>query len=179
MAMLQTLHNAVSVPVMSAAAASAALATTAVGAGGPPAAAAPAAVGANPGAAPLAAPPLAAPPLAAPPLAAPPLAAPTPTGETTPPAPGEGSVGVFITPQSLLTFPGASGAVLVIWKVLGKIFSQPNSIYLPLLAASVVGMFMFYISMNPQGTRRDHVQGFGVAVINSFMLAASALGIGG
>ena len=32
------------------------------------------------------------------------------------------SVGVFVTPQSLMTFPVASTVVTLIWKVLAKVF---------------------------------------------------------
>src|ERR1700678_1708514 len=72
-----------------------------------------------------------------------------------------GTVGVFITPQSVVTFPVASGAVVLVWKVLGKALSLSNSKTLPIAISFVVGMFIYYVSLNPKGTRRDNVIGLG------------------
>ena len=93
---------------------------------------------------------------------------------------GKSQVGVFVTLQSVVTFPVATAAVTTIWKVLGTI--QPswnNAKVVPLIIALVVGL-LIYIATVSRGTDfRQKILEFGVAVINTFTIAAAALGIGG
>jgi hypothetical protein len=93
------------------------------------------------------------------------------------PAPKD-TIGVFLTPQSLVTFPVASATLVGMWKVLIAVFPGwgPSKL-VPFVGAFVLGMFIYYISLpeNPPG--RLKIVGAGVAVLNSFFLAASALGI--
>ena len=86
--------------------------------------------------------------------------------------------GVFVTPQSLVTFPVASGAVTIIWKVLGQVNTAIGTSAIAALVISfVIGLFIFFAGLTQQGTTQDKVVQFGIAVLNSFWLAASALGI--
>lgn len=86
--------------------------------------------------------------------------------------------GVFITTQSLVTFPGASALVAIIWKVLGAVNqSWGENRLLVLIIALVVGIAIYYTSAKPGETRKDQVTGLFIALFNSFFLAATALGI--
>jgi hypothetical protein len=77
-----------------------------------------------------------------------------------------------------VAFPVAAAAVTAITRVLQAVFPKLGASNVPLFLVSLaIGLFVFYISLNPQGSRRESVQGFGIAMINSFFLAASALGI--
>lgn len=86
--------------------------------------------------------------------------------------------GVFITTQSLVTFPGASALVAIIWKVLGAVNqSWGENRLLVLIIALVVGIAIYYTSAKPGETRKDQITGLFIALFNSFFLAATALGI--
>jgi hypothetical protein len=86
--------------------------------------------------------------------------------------------GVFVTSQSLLTFPAASFTVVVIWKVVARVFpGLEGFVALPLVIAFLVGGLIYYISITPKMSGREKVIALGVAFINCFILAASALGI--
>lgn len=98
------------------------------------------------------------------------------TIETTEPVPS--SQGVFVTPQSLVTFPVASLIVMAIWKVLSVVFpTWEASKVVPIVIAFIIGFFIYLISFSKQATTRAKFIGLGIAIINSFLLAASALGI--
>lgn len=94
------------------------------------------------------------------------------------PAPPVQATGVFVTPQSLVTFPVASSAVTIIWQVLGQMDRRiAGSPIVALVISLVVGIFIYVITMTPQSTTQEKTAQFGIAVVNSFVLAASALGI--
>lgn len=103
-----------------------------------------------------------------PPAVTPPSSAPEP----------KDTIGVFLTPQSLVTFPVASAALILMWKVLIVVFPEwgPSKL-VPLIGAFVLGMFIYYISLPENPPRRLKIVGAGIALLNSFFLAASALGI--
>lgn len=93
--------------------------------------------------------------------------------------PGDKEV-VFVTPESLLTFPVASGAVTGIWGVLKAVSSSFSDKGWALAIAVLVGAFIFLINENAQTTTPTANQRLiagGIALINSFLLAAAALGI--
>src|SRR5215831_4432936 len=93
----------------------------------------------------------------------------------------EASTGVFITPQSLAAFPGASLAVTVIWLLAKRLVpSIGSSPWVPFIA-SFVGAVIFVFTVSdakaaPE-TRRQWVVAIAIAVFNSLYLAASALGL--
>jgi len=93
-------------------------------------------------------------------------------------APATSGVGVFITPQSIMTFPVASGAVFATWKVFGTIFPAiaTNKAF-PLATSFLIGGVIFYGSLTPKMTNRDKAIGFLVALLNSVYLTASVFGI--
>ena len=88
-------------------------------------------------------------------------------------------VGVFTTPQSLVTFPGAVGAVTTIWKVLGSVHEGwgATNKAIPLVLAGIIGLLIYATSATKGTTPMQKLSEFGVAIINSFVIAAAALGI--
>jgi hypothetical protein len=100
---------------------------------------------------------------------------PTSAGETQ-------GVGVFMTPQSLVTFPVASLATSVVWKLAG-IFRPgwEKNPWVPLLTALLIGGAIFAASVSNKDTRPTNAGQWtitlAVAVLNSLFLAASALGV--
>lgn len=85
---------------------------------------------------------------------------------------------VINVPQSVITFAGAPAAVTIVVKVLGAAVdglgtSKPLIVGLSLLVGMVI-----YWSTAPSGqTPKDKVAGVVFALINSFAIAAAALGI--
>jgi hypothetical protein len=88
-------------------------------------------------------------------------------------------VGVFTTPQSLVTFPGAVAAVTTIWKVLGAVspsLGEQNRT-VPIVLALLVGGLIYLTSVTKGTTWREKLAGLAIAVVNSATIAAAALGI--
>lgn len=90
-------------------------------------------------------------------------------------------VGVFTTSQSLVTFSGATAAVTTIWKVLGTISERlgPTNKLVPVVLALAIGIIIFLLSVTDGARWKDTLSGFAIALVNSFTIAAAALGIGG
>jgi hypothetical protein len=91
-------------------------------------------------------------------------------------------VGVFITPQSLAAFPGASLAVTVVWALIKKLAPRLGaSPWVPVLASLVVGIIIFLSTVSDDRaapkTRSKWIIAVAVALFNSLYLAASALGL--
>jgi hypothetical protein len=89
-------------------------------------------------------------------------------------------VNTFLTPTSLITFSGASTAVIVVWRVLRKTITDAweQEPLVPLLLPFAVGALIFVASDDEGRTWRERVVRIGVGIINCFLLAAAALGIG-
>jgi hypothetical protein len=87
-------------------------------------------------------------------------------------------VGVFITAQSILTFPVASSVVTVINQVLTTVLPglTGNNLF-TLIIAFIIGIIIYLISIDDKMSLREKTIGFVLAIINSFFLAASALGL--
>jgi hypothetical protein len=89
-----------------------------------------------------------------------------------------GSIGVITASQSAITFAGAPAAVTLMWKVIGVASSTAAaSKVLPIVLSLVIGMLIYWQTQSPGVTRREKVIGFAFALINSFAIAAAALGI--
>jgi hypothetical protein len=87
-------------------------------------------------------------------------------------------VGVFVTPQSIATFPVSAAAVRVISVVLEKIFPNlSGSNFVVLIVALFIGMILWIYSINAKMSGREKLGSLCLAIINSFFLAASVLGI--
>jgi len=97
------------------------------------------------------------------------------------PAPGAKQVGVFTTAQSLLTFSGSTAAVTTVWAVLGKIEPDwgANSLIVPLIISLIIGLLIYIGTVSRGLGFRQKVIEFGVAIINTFTIAAAAMGLSG
>jgi len=93
-----------------------------------------------------------------------------------------GQVGVFITPQSLASFPVASSVVVVIWSLFKSLFpTWGASKLVPLVASFLVGLLVFLINISdpqaaPKGAKA-WLLGIAIAAVNCLFLASAALGI--
>ena len=91
-------------------------------------------------------------------------------------------VAVFITPESLATFPGASLVVTVVWVLIKKLAPKFGaSPWIPVVASLAVGTVIFVSTISDRRaaprTRSRWIVAIAVAVFNSLYLAASALGL--
>ncbi|MCS6843906.1 MAG: hypothetical protein NZ528_06215 [Caldilineales bacterium] len=85
---------------------------------------------------------------------------------------------VFLTPQSLVTFPGAALAINILWNfiaVLSKDLAQMAIV--PLGLALVIGAIIYVVSLSPDMSRKDKLLGGFVAFINAAWLGLNALGV--
>lgn len=102
-----------------------------------------------------------------------------------PPAPpataGAVTVGSFVTPQSLLSFPGAVLASQGIWAVLRSIFpAQLSGLWVPGVIGFLLGLgIMFYSLSDPNlvTSGRDRIWGYVVGLVNSIFLSGAAMGV--
>jgi hypothetical protein len=102
-----------------------------------------------------------------------------PIVNATPPL-GASQVGVFVTLQSVVTFPVATAAVTTIWKVLGTVHAPwDKNKLVPLIIALIIGLFIYTVTVSQGVALRQKILEAGVAIINTFTIAAAALGIGG
>lgn len=107
------------------------------------------------------------------------VAAPTPGAPA--PVQDNKSQGVFLTPQSLVTFPGATAAGLLIWRVADVLYPASASvIWVPFVIALVLGAFIWWIGVSdPEAhmTPRDMIVAAGIALLNTLQIFASLLGL--
>ena len=85
---------------------------------------------------------------------------------------------VFLTPQSLVTFPGASLAVLILWKILGMLvpaWSTTNAV--PIVLALLVGALIYYMSLTAAMDRKDRILGAFLALLNACYVALFVIGV--
>lgn len=86
--------------------------------------------------------------------------------------------GVFNSIQAVVMFPGASGLITIVWKVLEKVFpSWGGDVTIPFGLALLVGISLYLVSGSQGKTRTEKAVGFFFALLNSCALAAAALGI--
>jgi len=90
-------------------------------------------------------------------------------------------VPVFITPQSLASFPVASAVVTTLWALAAKMFPWGASTSVLLVLSLVVGGIIFAISVSSPSSQPKDFKAWlvagAIAVINSLLLAAAALGV--
>ncbi len=94
---------------------------------------------------------------------------------------GTDKVGVFTSAQSLVTFPGATFAVSLIWSVLEKVYPPfgTKNLLVPLVLSVAIGSLIYLSSVQQGGGVRGHIMGGFVALVNSFIIAAAVLGVSG
>lgn len=86
---------------------------------------------------------------------------------------------VFVTEQSLVTFPVATLVVSVIYRVLGVLVpAWANNLGVGVVIAFIVGLAIYVLSVNwATDTLEQKIKALIVAAINCFFLAAAALGL--
>ncbi len=85
---------------------------------------------------------------------------------------------VFLTPQTLVTFPGATLAVKVVGLVVGSLVpSLANNNVVLFIAAVVIGAFIAYNSWDPTWDMRQRVGAILVGVLNVLFIYAAAAGL--
>lgn len=85
---------------------------------------------------------------------------------------------VFLTPQSFLTFPGTSLAVLILTKTAEVVFPSIHNVHaIPVLASILIGAVIYWASLTPDMTRKDMVIGGCLAFLNSCYVALFVIGI--
>ncbi len=88
------------------------------------------------------------------------------------------SAGVFNSNQLTITFAGAPILVTIIWKVVGLMFPVVLESYIfPVVLSLIIGMLIFWQSEPAGTTTKDKILGFTFALLNSFAIAATVLGI--
>ena len=91
---------------------------------------------------------------------------------------GASSLSVIDVPQSALTFASAPAVVTIVAKVLGVAVASLAESKLLLLGLSLlVGLVIYWSTAATEQTPRDKALGLVLALINSFAIAAAALGI--
>ncbi|HKB04706.1 MAG TPA: hypothetical protein VKD90_20955 [Gemmataceae bacterium] len=94
------------------------------------------------------------------------------------PGTGQAQVNSFLTPTSLVTFGGASTAVIVIWQVLGAVHAPwKDEKAVPLVLSFLIGIIIYVVSDDQGKGWKQIVARIAVGIINCFFLAAAALGI--
>ena len=88
------------------------------------------------------------------------------------------SRGVFITPQSLLTFPVAAGFIRVAWELV-SLFNQnfSDNIIVPTIISVFVGLVIYLISIRDDMNLKEHLIAVAITLMNTVLLLASVLGI--
>lgn len=85
---------------------------------------------------------------------------------------------VFLTPQSLATFPGASLAINIIWNISAAVY-QPlgNATWVPLIAACLIGIVIYQQSYTEPMNGKQKFSAILVTTINTLWLLSIALDI--
>jgi hypothetical protein len=89
---------------------------------------------------------------------------------------GPGSIGVIVTPEALLSFPVASGIALAVWKVLAGLNAPLGANLVGFVVALATGGLIYLITFDSLLSPRKQAIAFGIAVVNSFLIASSVLG---
>jgi hypothetical protein len=105
------------------------------------------------------------------------------TGEPVPAStPSLTPVSAFISPQSFVSFPVASGFVFGVWKASGRLVGGwDTSAWVALIVAGLVGLLIYLISITDKRlgelSRREIAVGLGIGIANSLCLFMAAEGI--
>jgi hypothetical protein len=91
--------------------------------------------------------------------------------------PGKPAVNVFASPQSLVSFSGATGAALAITSVLHNLAAAWDVALLGIGASFFVEGVIFLIGYDARLGRKDNLVAFLIAIINTFVIIAAVLGI--
>lgn len=98
--------------------------------------------------------------------------------------PPETPVGQFITTQSLVTFPGATAAISLVWFALGELIgiAPPDSKWLGFVISAGIALVIYWINItddDAKPTPRQKRVGFVIACFNALVLFAASSSISG
>ena len=85
---------------------------------------------------------------------------------------------VFLTPQSLASFPGAALAINILWNVIAVVNKDfTKQAIVPIVLGFIVGLVIYLISLGAGMSRKEKNIGLVIALINSAWLGLNALGV--
>ena len=85
---------------------------------------------------------------------------------------------VFLTPQSLVTFPGASLAINIVWNAVAVVNRNwATAALVPMVVALLIGGLIYWASLSDQMARKDRAMGLAIALVNSLWLGLNALNV--
>lgn len=101
-----------------------------------------------------------------------------PEAEPPPPPTPQPASPVFLTPQALISFPGAALGINILWNVVA-VLHKPTAqrAAVPIVIALLIGVVIWIISASAGMTRKDKFVGAVIAFINALWLGLNALGI--
>ena len=98
--------------------------------------------------------------------------------EPPPPPPQQPASPVFLTPQSLASFPGAALAINILWNVIAVVDRDFAKLAIvPIVLGFIIGLVIYLISLGAGMSRKEKIIGLVIAVINSAWLGLNALGV--
>lgn len=90
----------------------------------------------------------------------------------------QSTTGVFISPQSLTTFPVATSVTTMMWKMSAQIYPALGTNKLvPVFIAMLMGLIIYFYSESPSVDLKDKFGEAFIGLLNSMMIASAALGI--
>jgi hypothetical protein len=95
-----------------------------------------------------------------------------------PPMHQQGAANTFVSPQTALSFPVASGAITATWRIAAQLYSPlGQTAWVPVGMACLVGICFYLVSDKPRGSFRDRLPSILAAFFNTVTLAAAVLGL--
>jgi hypothetical protein len=85
---------------------------------------------------------------------------------------GGDNVGAFISPETFVSFAGASSVIGVIWQTI-KTFAQidkPTSLWIGFAISVVISLLIYWINISTPGSISNRRIGFVLALINALFL---------
>ncbi len=98
------------------------------------------------------------------------------------PSPPYQPPGGFISTQSIVTFPGATAAISIIWGFLNYVVKPgaEGKMWIGVSICAVIGLIIYLINVtdpNAPTTTRDKLIGFMIAIINTMVLFMASFGV--
>src|SRR5262245_52624287 len=94
------------------------------------------------------------------------------------PAPLQNSANAFVSPETALTFPVASGGISLTWQLSAKLHpSLGQTAWIPVILALIVGVLLYVASDQRGTTKAAKVSLLLAAFFNTVTLAAAAIGV--
>jgi len=89
-----------------------------------------------------------------------------------------GAANNFVSPQTALSFPVASGAITATWRIAAQLYAPlGKTAWVPVGMACAIGICFYLVSDKPRGSFRDRLPSILAAFFNTVTLAAAALGL--